>query len=83
MSESPERWQQEQAELRSVAKAEGRVEGLTIGKAEGILAVLKARGLPISEQVRARVLGCQDLPVLDRWIVRAAVAASAAEVVAS
>jgi len=73
--------EKEQAEL--AAKAQGRIEGLVAGKAQGILTVRKARGLPMGEAVRARVLGCQDLHLLDPWLVRAAIAASAAEVIAA
>ncbi len=75
MTELRQRWEQEKSDLRSSAKAEG--------KAEAILAVLKARGLAVSEGVRMRVLACRDLSILDRWLVRAATAASDTEVTAA
>lgn len=75
MTELRQRWEREKAELRSSGKAEG--------KAEAVLAVLKARGVSVSEVVRTRVLGCQDLSTLDRWLARAATAGSDTEVVAA
>lgn len=50
-------------------------------QADDILTVLEARGVAISAAVRERVLGCQDSDVLKRWLIRAAVASSDAEVV--
>jgi hypothetical protein len=52
------------------------------GKAEAVLAVLAARGLPVSEDQRRRLLTCSDGATLDRLIARAVSAASAAEVLA-
>jgi hypothetical protein len=57
-------------------------EGLVEGKASAILAVLAARGLKVRDDVRARILGCRDTAVLDRWLAKAAVAGVADEVVA-
>lgn len=79
MTELRQRWEREKADLR----AEGRVEGRVEGRAESILTLLKARGLPVSEPVKARVLGCKDLSLLDRWLVRAASATSDTEVIAA
>jgi hypothetical protein len=59
----------------------GETKGEAKGKAEGILAVLVARGIPISDAIQARILGCTDLGTLDLWIRRAAVASTAAAVV--
>jgi hypothetical protein len=42
--------------------------------------VLAARGIPVAGQVRARIEACQDLVTLDRWIARAATAASVEDV---
>lgn len=50
------------------------------GVAESILKFLAARGLAVSEAQRQEILDCNDLARLDRWLVRAASAASAAEV---
>jgi len=46
-----------------------------------ILAVLAARGVEVREETRARILGCGEGAVLDRWSVGAATAASAEDVV--
>jgi Putative restriction endonuclease len=62
-------------------RAEERREGKAEGKAEAILAVLAARGLPVDEATRGRILGCRDGATLDRWIAKAAVAGSMEEVV--
>ena len=56
-------------------------DGDVKGKAESIVAVLAARGIPVSDTVRARILGCTDVTTLDVWIRRAAVASTAAAVV--
>lgn len=79
MTELRQRWEREKAELR----AEGKAEGRALGLAEGILSLLRARGLLVSEPVQARVLACRDLSTLDRWLVRAATASSDAEVIAA
>ncbi|OSZ61832.1 hypothetical protein OQI_03025 [Streptomyces pharetrae CZA14] len=52
-------------------EAKGEIKGKAEGKAESLLAVLEARGLFVSEEVRRRVLGCADLGLLDEWLVRA------------
>jgi hypothetical protein len=62
-------------------KTAGRAEGKAEGKAEGVLIFLAARGIPVSEAIRARILGCTDVATLDTWIRRAAVATTAAAVV--
>lgn len=51
------------------------------GKAEAVLQFLTARGIDVPEAIRQRVLACTDPAVLDGWIRRAALAATAAEVV--
>ena len=56
---------------------EGEVEG---ARAD-VLAVLAARGLAVSDELRARINGCDDLPTLRTWITRAAVATSGDELV--
>jgi hypothetical protein len=71
----------------------GRAEGIAAGKAEGIavgsasakaaavLAVLDTRGVTVPASVRARVLACTDLPLLDTWLARAVTATSAGDVI--
>jgi hypothetical protein len=55
-------------------------EGLVQGMARALLAFLAAHGLVVDDAQRARVLACQDTALLDRWIMRAATATSAADV---
>src|SRR5262249_5039409 len=64
------------------AAAEARVKarGKIKGKAESILILLEARGISVSEAQRQEILGCQDLDRLRRWLRRAVVVSSAAEV---
>ncbi len=92
MTELRQRWEQEKAEIRAEAKAEGilamrqkleqeKAEIRAEAKAESILTILRARGLSVNKSLRARVLSCQDLGVLDRWLLRAATATSATDVI--
>ena len=90
MTELRQRWEQDKAQLRTAARAEWEQEKAQLrtaakaeGKAEGILAMLQARGLQVSEAVRARVLGCKDHSMLDHWLLRAATAASDNDVIAA
>jgi flagellar biosynthesis/type III secretory pathway protein FliH len=71
-----------EGEIKGFAKGEtaGVVKGKVEGKVEAILAVLAARGVPMSHEVRARISACTDAATLDRWIVRAVTAASAEEI---
>jgi hypothetical protein len=55
---------------------EGQADGLARGKADSIIAVLRARGLAVDEASRTRILSCPDVAVLDRWVVRAVTIAS-------
>ena len=69
-------------ELREELSVIARVEGKAEGKQEALLAVLEARGLPISEAERAMVVGCTDLMTLGRWLTRAVAAPTTAEALA-
>ena len=60
-----------------VARSEGRAEGV----AGSILRLLETRGITVSEAQRQEILSCRDLARLDGWLVRAASASSAGEVV--
>ena len=72
-------------EVRGEAKGlkrglrKGRVEGRVEGRREALLTLLVARGLAVTPALRARVEACVELACLDRWLVRAATARSAAE----
>ena len=62
--------------------AEGEARGEARGKADGLLLLLRARGVAVDDVARARVLDCRDLAVLDRWFLRAVHATSVAAVFA-
>ena len=51
------------------------------GEARALLAVLRARGISVPEAARERILGQKDPERLERWVERAAVAASVDEVI--
>lgn len=76
MTEGERLIEQGKTEGRAEGRAEGRVEGHTEGRAASVLAVLNARGMNPAEHQREQIMACTDIPTLDRWIVRAATAAS-------
>jgi hypothetical protein len=43
-----------------------------------VLRIFQARGLPVSDRMRQRILACTDMATLDHWIARATVAPTAA-----
>ena len=65
---------------RTEGRAQRRAEGLAEARAEAVIAVLEARGLPVGDEQRARILGCRDAELLGQWIRRAATVSSASEV---
>ena len=58
---------------------QGKVQGKAEGRAEAVLAVLEARGLTVTAEQRAQIVGCQDIVQLDRWLRLAATTDSAAD----
>ena len=66
-------------ELMAFKLAQGEVKA----KVAAVLSILEARGIAVDGETQARIEGCSNLPTLERWIVRAVTAASAAEVVAA
>ncbi|MEI8257444.1 MAG: Rpn family recombination-promoting nuclease/putative transposase [Deltaproteobacteria bacterium] len=76
------RWAEGKAEGERLGEAMGKAEGERAGRIAAIVAVLAARGVVVSAPARASIEGCTDAATLDRWIARAAIAASADEVVA-
>jgi hypothetical protein len=68
-----------QSDLARNSAARGRAEGEARGRAEGVLEVLEARGIAVSDVERQRVLGCTDLDRLRCWMRRAATIAKADE----
>lgn len=64
------------AEGRAEGEVEGEARGEARGEAKGeakaIIEVLTARGIPVPEDARARILTCTDLALLGTWIRLAA-----------
>lgn len=65
----------EQAETQA-EEAEAR------GAAGALLTVLRARGIAVTDVERERILGQKDVKRIERWLEKAIVAASLAEVLA-
>ncbi|MGW0486608.1 hypothetical protein [Streptomyces olivaceus] len=65
--------------LRAEGREEGREEGRAAGRAEDIQLLLRNRGIQVSEEERARIVGCGDLDTLGVWFTRAITATVAAE----
>ncbi|WNG57916.1 Rpn family recombination-promoting nuclease/putative transposase [Archangium gephyra] len=61
-------------------RRKGLKQGLALGRAEGLLRILVARGLLVDEQSRQRVLTCMDLATLNKWLDRAVTATTLSEV---
>ncbi|MBO0831411.1 MAG: hypothetical protein J2P29_05520 [Actinobacteria bacterium] len=57
----------------------GLAEGKAEGEANAIMLVLQARGLPVTAEQEARITGCTDLDQLNRWVARAVVVETTAE----
>jgi Uma2 family endonuclease len=68
--------------VRAEAEAHGKIEGEAQGRRSALLAVLEARGLPVAEADRARILAERDPGTLDAWIAGAAAAGSTPEALA-
>ncbi|BCJ38763.1 hypothetical protein Athai_62660 [Actinocatenispora thailandica] len=66
--------------LRAEGRTEGRTEGRAEGEAAALLMLFDARGWVVSDEIRRRLDGCTDVDQLDRWLRRAANAASLDEV---
>ena len=70
-----------QAEGQARGQAEGKARGQAEGKADSVLSVLTSRGIEVPDEVRAKILACTDVAVLDRWLRRAVTLKTAAAVV--
>ncbi len=60
--------------------AQATKEQALTGLRESLVALLGARGIPCSEEARARLTACDDVATLRRWLVRAATAGTEEEV---
>jgi hypothetical protein len=63
------------------AREQGEAEGEAKGEARALLTALRARGIVVPDAARERILAERDPERLDRWVERAMVAASVAEVI--
>ena len=70
-------------EIAAARWAEGKAEGETAALVRTILALLAARGVSVSVETRARIEACKDVSTLDRWILLAATARTAEDVIAA
>lgn len=70
--------------LITTGRAEGRAEGRAVGEVHGraaaLVAMLEARGLPLSKRQRKRIEASRDVEQLDHWIRLAVTAASVSDV---
>lgn len=60
---------------------DGRTEGRTEEAARALLTVLRVRGIAVPDAARERILAQKDPDLLERWLEKAAVAASITEVI--
>ena len=68
-----------QTEFAKKYVAQGRTEGRTEEAARNLLTVLRARGIAVPDAARERILAERDPARLERWIEKAVIAASLAE----
>jgi hypothetical protein len=61
----------EPTELEKRLEARGEARGEVRGRAVSVLAVLGARGVEVSPAVRERIMICEDVAQLERWLARA------------
>ncbi len=59
-------------EHEAEVERKGKLKGRRESKQEAIRVVLVARGLSVSDEVLARIVGCEDMEMLDEWLVWAA-----------
>ena len=55
-------------------------EGRAVGKADSVLVLLRAHGLLVTPDVQRRIESCTEAETLERWLVRAATASTAADI---
>ncbi|MER5553262.1 hypothetical protein ABT001_16575 [Streptomyces sp. NPDC002793] len=67
---------------KSFMSEEIRDEGRAQGRAEGLLLILEARGIAVTDELRQKVSTCTDPQLLHRWLHRATTATTAEEAVA-
>ena len=73
--------QQTWEDARTEGRTEGLTEGLIAAQVKALLTVLRARGIAVPDAAQQRIQAERDLARLERWIERASVASSIAEVI--
>jgi hypothetical protein len=68
-------------EYDNYLRGEGRTEGRTEEAARAVLTVLRARGIAVPDAARERILAQKEPERLERWLEKAAVAASIGDVI--
>ena len=71
---------QYQSDFAKKYVAQGEAQGEAKARARDVLTVLRARDIAVPEAARERILAEKDQERLERWLEKAAVAASIAEV---
>ncbi|WP_282701107.1 hypothetical protein [Streptomyces sp. CC219B] len=71
-----------QGTLLEKAYTEGEAKGEVNGKVRAVLAVLEARDIPVSDDIRERVTTCTDINRIDGWLRRAVTATRAEDLFA-
>jgi hypothetical protein len=64
----------------ALGRDEGRAEGRAEEAARALLTVLRVRGIGVADVARERILAEKDPERLERWLEKAAIAASVADV---
>jgi hypothetical protein len=71
---------QYQSDFAKQYVAQGEAQGRAEARARDVLTVLRARGIALPDAARERILAQKDADRLERWLEKAAVATSVAEV---
>jgi hypothetical protein len=68
---------------KSPISQEIRAEGQALRAAADVLEIFDERRMDVSEGVRERILGCDDLDILRRWLRRAVTVPAAEDIFAA
>lgn len=74
-------WEKGWEKARELGRDQGRNEGRAEEAARAVLTALRVRGLAVPEATRELILAQKDPSLLERWLEKAIVAASIAEVI--
>ena len=74
-------WEESRAEARTEGRTEGRTEASIKTSADAVLTVLRVRDIPVPDAALQRILAQTDLDQLQRWLEKAVIASSIADVI--